>query len=71
LYHIAVKKEFRRKGVASKLFSILLRKAEKENVNVVAETLCLNKDAQKFFLRMKFKPVETVLILDKLQKLKL
>jgi ribosomal protein S18 acetylase RimI-like enzyme len=71
LYHIAVKKEFRRKGVASKLFSILLRRAEHENVNIVTETLRLNKDAQKFFSRMKFKPIETVLIVDRLKKLRL
>jgi N-acetylglutamate synthase-like GNAT family acetyltransferase len=71
LYHIVVKKEFRRKRVASKLFSILLKKAERKNVNIVAETFCLNKDAQEFFARMEFKPVETVLILDKLKRLKL
>jgi N-acetylglutamate synthase-like GNAT family acetyltransferase len=71
LYHITVKKELRRKGVASKLLTILLRKAEKENVNIVTNTLYLNKDAQQFFSRMKFKPIETVLILDRLKKLKL
>jgi ribosomal protein S18 acetylase RimI-like enzyme len=70
LYHIAVKKEFRRKGVASQLLSILLRKAEQENVNIVTETFCLNKDVQEFFSRREFKPIETVLILDKLKKLK-
>jgi ribosomal protein S18 acetylase RimI-like enzyme len=71
LYHIVVKKEFRRKGAAFKLFSILLRKAEQENVNIVTETLCSNKGAKEFFSRMRFKPMETVLILDRLKKLKL
>jgi ribosomal protein S18 acetylase RimI-like enzyme len=70
LYHITVKKEFRREGVASQLLSILLRKAEQKNANIVTETFCLNKDAQEFFSRREFKPIETVLILDKLKKLK-
>ena len=49
LYHIAVNQEFRRKGVASKLFSILLRKAKRENVNIVKETFCRNKEGSAFY----------------------
>jgi ribosomal protein S18 acetylase RimI-like enzyme len=71
LYHIAVKQEFRRKGVASKLFNILLRKAKRENVNIVTETFCLNKDGLKFYRKMGFNPIETVLIANNTKKLKL
>jgi len=71
LYHIAVKQEFRRKRVASKLFNILLRKAKRENVNIVTETFCLNKDGLKFYRKMGFNPIETVLIANNTKKLKL
>jgi len=71
LYHIAVKQEFRRKGVASKLFNILLRKAKRENLNIVTETFCLNKKGLKFYRKTGFRPIETVLIMDNIKKLKL
>lgn len=70
LYHLAVKQEFQRKGIASKLFSILLRKAKQENVNIVTGTFCLNKAGLKFYQKIGFKPIETVLILDNAKKLK-
>ena len=69
LFHMAVKQEFRRKGVASRLFNILLRKAKRENVNVVTETFCVNKDGLEFYRQTGFKPVETVLIIDNTKKL--
>jgi ribosomal protein S18 acetylase RimI-like enzyme len=68
LYHIAVKQEFRRKGVASKLFKILLRKAKRENVNIVTKTFCLNKDGLKFYRKMGLNPIETVLISNNAKK---
>ena len=71
LYHIAVKQEFRRRGVASELFNVLLRKARRERVNVVTGTLCLNKAGLKFYRKNGFKPIETVLLLDNMRKLKL
>ena len=71
LYHIVVKREFRGKGAAAKLFNILLKKAKRENVNIVCGTFCLNKEALKFYRRMGFKPISTTLIIDNLRKLKL
>lgn len=70
LYHIAVKRGFRRKGVASNLLHILLKKAKKENVNIVVGTFCLNRGGLKFYEKMGFKPIETVLVLDNTRKLK-
>jgi ribosomal protein S18 acetylase RimI-like enzyme len=70
LYHIAVKQEFRMKGVASKLFNILLRKAKRENFNIVTETFCQNKEALEFYGKKGFKPIETVLMIDNKKKLK-
>ena len=69
LYHIVVKQEFRRKGIASKLFNILLEKAKRENVNIVTGTFCLNKEGLNFYQRMGFKPIETVLLIDNSKKL--
>jgi len=57
-------------GVASKLFNTLLKKAKWENVNIVTETFCLDKQGLEFCLKMGFKPIETVLIVDNLKKLK-
>jgi ribosomal protein S18 acetylase RimI-like enzyme len=71
LYHIAVKQEFRRKGVASKLLNMLSRKAKRENVNIVTKTLCLNKDGLRFFRDNRFNPIETVLVANNTKKLKL
>jgi ribosomal protein S18 acetylase RimI-like enzyme len=70
LYHIAIKQEFRREGVASKLFNILLRKAKREKMNIVTETFCHNKEALEFYGKKGFKPIETVLIIDNKKKLK-
>jgi len=71
LYHIAVKQGFRKRGIASKLFSILLQKAKKENVNIVTGTFCLNKEALRFYRKVGFKPIETVLVLDNIKRLKI
>jgi ribosomal protein S18 acetylase RimI-like enzyme len=71
LYHLIVKQEFRRKGIAAKLFKILLRNAKQENVSIVTGTFCLNKAGLKFYQKMGFKPIETTLILDNTKKLKL
>jgi ribosomal protein S18 acetylase RimI-like enzyme len=71
LYHVAVKHEFRMKGVASKLFNMLLRKAKRERVSIVTETFCLNKEGLNFYRKMGFKPIETVLILNHSNRLKL
>jgi len=70
LYHIAVKREFRGRGVAAKLFDTLQRRAKRENVNIVCGTLCLNKEALEFYKRMGFKPIMTTLIIDNLKRLK-
>jgi ribosomal protein S18 acetylase RimI-like enzyme len=71
LYHIAVKQEFQRKGVGTKLLSILLKKANRKNMNIVTETFCLNEEALKFYRKTGFKSIETVLILDTTKKLKI
>jgi len=71
LYHIVVKREFRGKWAATKLFNILLRKAKRENVNIVAGTFCLNKEALRFYQKVGFKPVETTLVLDNTKRLKI
>jgi len=71
LYHIAVKQEFQRKGVASKLLNMLSRKAKRENVNIVTKTFCLNKDGLKFYRKKGFNPIETTMIADNTKKLKL
>jgi len=70
LYHIAVKREFRRQGIATKLFNALLKKAKRENVNIVGGTFCMNKPALKFAQKMGCKPIETVLILDNTRRLR-
>jgi len=71
LEHIVVKRGFRRKGIAFQLFNILLKKAKQENVNIATGTLCLNKEALKFYQKAGFKPISTGLILDNTKKLKL
>jgi GNAT superfamily N-acetyltransferase len=71
LYHIAVKQEFQRKGVASKLLNMLSRKAKREKVNIVTKTLCLNKDGLRFYRDNGFNPIETALIANNTKKLKL
>jgi len=67
---MAVKQEFRRRRIASKLFNILLRKSKRENLNIVTETFCLNKEGLNFCQKMGFKPIETVLIMDNTRRLK-
>ncbi len=71
LYHMAVKQEFRRKGIATKLLSTLLTKAKREQVNIVTEAFCPNTPALKFLQKTGFKPIKTVLILDNTKKLKI
>lgn len=70
LYHIAVKRGFRGKGVGAKLLGTLQKKAKRENVNIVAGTLSLNKEALRFYKGMGFKPITTTLILDNLGRLR-
>jgi ribosomal protein S18 acetylase RimI-like enzyme len=71
LYHIAVKQEHRGKGIATKLFKRLQRKAKQENVNIVVGTLTPNKQAIKFYQKMGFKPISISLILDNTKNLKI
>ena len=71
LYHIEVEQEFQRKGVASRLLNALSRKAKRENVNIVTKTFCTNKNGLKFYRNRGFNPIETVLIADNRQKIKL
>jgi len=70
LYHIAVRREFRRQGIATKLFNALLKKAKRENVNIVGGTFCMNQPALRFAQKMGCNPIETVLILDNAHRLK-
>jgi GNAT superfamily N-acetyltransferase len=70
LYHLVVQREFR-KRVASRLFNMLLRKARRENVNIVTEAFCLNREGLEFYRKAGFKPIENVLIIDNTKKLKL
>jgi len=71
LYHMVVKPEFRRKGIAAKLLNTLFKKAKRENVNIVTQTFTLNKAALRLCQKIGFKPIETVLILDNTNRLKI
>ena len=71
LEHLIVDEKHRRKGYATRLFNVLLRKAEKDDANVVADTFVMNEGTIEFYKSQGFKPFETIFLLDRKKRLKL
>lgn len=69
--HLIVDEKHRRKGYGTKLLEVLLQRAQKDDVNVVADTFAKNEDTIKFFKSLGFKPFETIFLLDRKRRLKL
>ena len=67
LEHIVVREDYRGRGIARKLFDVLLEKAKREGVNITTGTLARNKRALAFYEKLGFKPLSVGLLLD-LQK---
>lgn len=68
--HIIVDENYRERGIGSKLFSIVLRKAKQRNLNIKVDTLVTNKKGINFYTKLGFRPLETYMILDLQKKLK-
>jgi len=64
LYHIVVAEKSARKGVGTRLFEVLLKKAREDNANIRTSTLIKNEGAIRFYQSLGFKPFEISLILD-------
>lgn len=70
LEHLIVDKRHRRKGYGTKLFEVLLQKAQKDDANLVTDTFVGNKGTIAFFKSLDFKPFETIFLLDRKKRLK-
>ena len=71
LDHLIVDEKHRRKGYGTKLFEVMLQKAQNDDANVVADTFVGNIGTVEFFKRLGFKPFSTIFILDRKRRLKL
>ena len=71
LDHLIVDEKYRRKGYGTKLFEVILQKAQKDDANVVADTFVSNMETVGFFKRLGFKPFSMIFILDRKRRLKL
>jgi len=70
LDHLIVDEKHRRKGYGTRLLEALLRSAQRDNANVVADTFVKNKGTIEFFKSLGFKPFETIFLLDREGRLK-
>lgn len=64
LEHLVIHEEYRRLGLARKLFEFLLNKARQEGVNIKTGTLIRNKRALTFYKKLGFRPLSVSLLLD-------
>jgi len=71
LEHLIVDKKHRRKGYGTKLLEALLKRAQKDKANIVADTFVKNKGTVQFYKSLGFKPFETIFLLDREKRLKL
>ena len=71
LDHLIVDEGHRRKGYGTKLLEVMLKKAQNDDANVVADTFVSNIGTVEFFKRLGFKPFSTIFILDRKRRLKL
>ena len=71
LEHFIVDRKHRRKGYGTKLFEVLLERAEEDDANVVADTFVKNEGTIGFFKSQGFRPFETIFLLDRKRRLKL
>ena len=67
LEHLIVQEDYRRLGLAKRLFRFLLDEARNEGSNIKTGTLVRNKVALRFYEELGFKPLSISLLLD-LQK---
>jgi ribosomal protein S18 acetylase RimI-like enzyme len=64
LEHLVIHKDYRRLGLARKLFETLLNKARQEGVNIKTGTLARNKRALALYKKLGFKSLSVGLLLD-------
>jgi GNAT superfamily N-acetyltransferase len=64
LEHLIIHEDYRKLGLARKLFESLLSRAREEGVNIKTATLVKNKRALTFYRRLGFKPLSVSLLLD-------
>jgi len=64
LEHLVIHEDYRGLGLARKLFEFLLKKAQKEGVNIKTGTLIRNKRALIFYKKLGFRPLSVSLLLD-------
>jgi GNAT superfamily N-acetyltransferase len=64
LEHLVIHEDYRRLGLARKLFEFLLNKARQEGGNIKTGTLIRNKAALTFYKRLGFRPLSVGLLLD-------
>jgi GNAT superfamily N-acetyltransferase len=64
LEHLVIHEDYRRLGLARRLFKYLLKKARQEGVNIKTGTLIRNKRALTFYKKLGFKTLSISLLLD-------
>jgi ribosomal protein S18 acetylase RimI-like enzyme len=64
LEHLIIHEDYRRLGLARKLFEFLLNEARKERANIKTGTLARNKRALAFYKKLGFRPLSISLLLD-------
>jgi ribosomal protein S18 acetylase RimI-like enzyme len=64
LEHLVIHEDYRRLGLARKLFEFLLNKARQKGVNIKTGTLARNKSALAFYKKLGFRPLSVGLLLD-------
>jgi GNAT superfamily N-acetyltransferase len=71
LEHLIVEEKHRRKGYGTKLLKALIKKARRDEANVVTDTFPKNKGTIEFYKSLGFKPFNIIFLLDRKKRLKL